>query len=304
MATSAETPQVGDAPLDLPEEPQGLREKLGAMTEEEILKRLADFGIEVVDPDNPDRGGWQHKFTFPDGTPYEIVMERPVSRYRVSDQRDFGPVLEQLSEAAANGDAAAAYTAWGIVERCARVPSADEDYQAGEQSVRSYHEEVGVDPTQALERYQKSFSACASVSEQERGRSQYWIDEAARLGSTDALRALAREQGQSYEGYQNLERAWQLGNTDVLNELARAYRGGWASVDGQADPAMGYAYELLSQYVWRPPAAQSGSGKQLQGFNSFLERAGRLPDQATRDAGIKIARELLENNDNCCIRPN
>ncbi len=119
--------------------------------------------------------------------------------------------------------------------------------------VRERLTEAGFDPDPGLAAFHRTYQACLSVPDSKRTGSDDWLLRAAEIGNTLAMREVARRNGESYEGYQWLERAWQAGDADALPELERAYANGWASVDSSPDPLMAYAYGYLVNTLWRPP---------------------------------------------------
>jgi hypothetical protein len=256
---------------------------------------------------------------FPDGSEVRLTLRR-IRTFesplpwpdRLIDQYE---ALRQLADA---GEPSAAIALHNYLSMCQDV---HEDEASLERAVDRLHREgvleraggtvgpgesfAGGDLTQVEYSHLRGpYEVCRGITPEHKAQLLVWSERAAEAGDPGGLMAWARSLGETKAGLAAWEKAWSLGVRGAIAPLATLYERGVPGVaDGQPDYARAYAFRLISLklheawYGERPSRAQRDD---LASIEEHLRRTGGFLTPPQQAQAVQLAKELLEQNRNCC----
>lgn len=247
------------------------------------------------------------------------------------NQDEYPQTYAELRELAEQGDPAATRRLVGLLTSCkhAALPPSDAELEEIVAQMRTSYSlpvltdgrfefhpdatgdlanffESGEELTAFIDQWQAITGTCTRVSMDQRGEADYWLSVLqAQDPNTDYSKRRPKNMNRD-ETIAYLEGVWATGDPRALGELASIYTGS----DAESSDPLAYVRSFAATYVWFRAAIESaryhGETERLSELQRGLSIVIRNHEELLREREIadayRLARELVENNDNCCIR--
>ncbi len=237
------------------------------------------------------------------------------------DWRDYPSTYDELRALAEAGDGHAAARLASLLWTCNQLPppqtaaeidaAVDEIRRTRLLPIYSRGTEKVVDKNNSLEslednieEYEARARRCSKVTVEQRAELDHWLDRGMAMGSADILldRLSSRFDREAY--LQLLNDLWDSGDPIALFALAgRRYVDYLEGLDASGH-VWAYAYELAITNLVRDFNGEHGipaENSLVPHFEEALaERRRNMPAHEIHEAE-RIAGEIIENNDNCCL---
>lgn len=255
--------------------------------------------------------------SFPDGDSIAIKA-RASPRWRTAnkDATTLEEIYPKLRAEAEKGDASAAWVLSSTLTGCtfafedegALEAAIARMYQSGELvSPGSENSPTpvrpGTDLAQAEEDlFRRPFRFCRGITAAQRAEATAWLQKSAELGYPPAAITYAQRRGRSNEALRMFEVSWRDGKYDAAGQLGRLYELGNPG-ERQPDPVKGLAFTYIYASITQRRLSGATTpirANALQQARQHLEQKMNSIAPEQRDAAMRLAKELLAANPNCC----
>ena len=253
---------------------------------------------------------------FPDGESVQIkIRSSPEWRIVDKDEAPLAELYSQLRQEALAGDASAAFLLSTALNGCdfaypdevSMNEAIDHLRRTGELRAPGTAEPTPIRPGSDISQveedlFRRPFRFCRGISLEQRAESTTWLKMAAEQGHPGAAIAYARKLGRSNEAVRMYEIAWRDGKYDAAGQLAKLYEQGKGTERApDAVKALAYYYLYNKITLHRLQGATTpirSRGYELERQDLDSRMASAAPE--VRDAAMRLAKQLLRENPNCC----
>lgn len=219
----------------------------------------------------------------------------------------------ELQKLARNGNAHAAFSAFGILDACASEPNSIEQVEERVNQLRQamnefrkteYDSEVmsNDELEQRIEQIRSSFAACGRIPSNEIEDREALLRQAAAGDVTDAMNWLGMSTSNHDEAVDVLQRSWSMGSFKVLEHLGWRYQQSFATYREPSEKVRAIA--TLYLYALLLENAQSLKSREPNSLSAdawdVVERYARRFEQSAIQEAIALAKSMIIENENCC----
>ena len=148
------------------------------------------------------------------------------------------------------------------------------------------------------------FENCAGLSKEQRSEQAEWLKTAADLGESLAMIEYSRDIADNDIAIDFLNRAWKTGDIEALPFLAKRYGQSYESGENPQNKVR--AYSTFYAYNQLIRAGLEGHGdiasRWVKRNQIELDQLEKTLHQHEIEQGRELAEQLVQSNENCCIR--
>lgn len=255
---------------------------------------------------------------FSDDNPIKITWRRRDGPRTPIERNEWG--YESLKARAESGDEFAAYYLSTLINQCGQAFESQEQMNTAIDRLEQTHTIVFPDSDREvhvsnperdipllIQGVRKLFDTCYGITAEQKLEASTWLQRSAEGGHIPAITELAFKEEDHEIAIRQFTLVWDDGEAGALEALSQRY---YANYEGGAQPtdkirayATLYLYTRIIEAGMGPGTGHGEiAGRQVGRIQKVLDRATSemLPHEI--DEAIKMARAMIEENDNCCYR--